>query len=249
MEDATDGADPASGPPPIVPQAVPGSTLQPPLLPPSPSPGPRFNPWIAICVRPRETMRRILDESPQRMVIALALLVGVAGAFTIATLPRLPEVLPRAAVALAGVLVAPLVSLLALFAGGFLVGVTGRWLEGTGDAAAVRAALAWSYVPALWVFLLFNLPQNLILGMLGGGGDITDLLSNPGLFVLSAVFWIIGLGLAVWELVIKMKCLGETHRFSAWRALGAYVLAWLIVLAVPAIPLVAIGVGVLLLRS
>jgi hypothetical protein len=221
----------------------------PPILPAA-APGLRLNPWISIWVQPRDTMRQILDENPRRMVIALSLLVGVVTALTFATLPQLPGSLPRLAVAMAGILIVPMFSLLALFVGGFLVGVTGRWLEGTGDGVAVRAALAWSYVPALWVFFFFSLPQNLILGMLGGGGtDLSDLLANPGLLLVSAAFGVIGLGLAVWQIVIKMKCLGEAHRFSAWRALGAYVLAWLIVLAVPAVPLVAFGVLFLLLRS
>ena len=34
--------------------------------------------------------------------------------------------------------------------------------------------------------------------------------------------------LGVWAVVVMLKCLGEAHRFSAWRALGAFILSWMI---------------------
>ena len=44
----------------------------------------------------------------------------------------------------------------------------------------------------------------------------------------------------IWRLVICFKCLGEAHGFSAWHALGATLIAVLII----AVPLVILGVMV-----
>jgi len=42
----------------------------------------------------------------------------------------------------------------------------------------------------------------------------------------------------LWGFLISLKCIGEAHRFSAWRALGAFVVAGL---------MVAVPVGLLML--
>jgi hypothetical protein len=190
-------------------------------------------------------MRKILDEDPRRWVITLALSTGVVSGLTIATVPGLPGYLPRPIVAVAGMTLLPLVSLVGLFVGGFLVRVTGGWLEGRGDGVAVRSALAWSLVPGLCIGLLFVLPQNLLLAALGGDFDPADPFADPGYLLARLVFGFIGLGLGIWQLVIKMKCLGEAHRFSAWRAFGAYILAWLLVFA----PLAVLVAGAVVFLS
>src|SRR5439155_17205593 len=131
------------------------TSAEPPHAPPS-----RLNPWVSLWLRPRPTMRQILDTDPRRMVVPLVLLYGVLSGLTIATFPALPEFVPRAIVGAVGVVVLPLLGLVALYLGGFLLRLTGGWLEGQGDAVAVRCALAWSCVPGLWVGVLFALPQN-----------------------------------------------------------------------------------------
>ena len=41
--------------------------------------------------------------------------------------------------------------------------------------------------------------------------------SGSGVAVLQVLF-------AIWGFIVMLKCLGEVHRFSAWRALGAFLL-------------------------
>jgi hypothetical protein len=47
--------------------------------------------------------------------------------------------------------------------------------------------------------------------------------------LLEAVLLILGLTLLVWQVVIGLKCVGEAHAFSAWRALGAVILSVILV--------------------
>jgi hypothetical protein len=48
--------------------------------------------------------------------------------------------------------------------------------------------------------------------------------------------------IGLWGFAISLKCLGEAHAFSAWRALGALILAAFIVI-------VPIGLVVLAVQS
>lgn len=227
-----------------------GATAWPPPPPATPGPpGERLNPWISIWTMPRATMRQILDTDPRRLVIPLALIAGVVGA--LGAVPALPSLTDRfsagpgvMALALALVLV-PLCSLLMLYVVGWLLSVTGRWLDGTGDSVGMRAALAWSNVPAIWGGLLL-IPHFVTLG--ARPADPADLLHNPGALFLEGILGLLKLVLAVWQLVVLLKCVGEAHGFSAWRALGAGILAFLIVCAVLSVPFVALAMLIAGLR-
>jgi hypothetical protein len=199
----------------------------------------RLNPWLSIWTMPRATMRQILDTDPRRMVIPLVLISGVVGA--IGLLPALPQLglgdLPGAgALFFAAALVcAPIFGLLCLYLLGWLFAVTGRWLEGTGDGVGMRAAMAWSNVPAIWGGLLL-IPRFMMME-----SQPADLLHNPGSLFAETVLGMLQLTLGVWQIVILLKCIGEAHGFSAWRALGALIFSLLILGAALVVPVAALA--------
>jgi hypothetical protein len=53
----------------------------------------------------------------------------------------------------------------------------------------------------------------------------------------------------IWIFVISLKCIGEVHRFSAWRALGAIVVGFLAMVAVLAAIVGTIWLAVVIGRS
>lgn len=201
---------------------------------PADSPGP-LNPWISIWTRPRATMRRILDTDPRRMVFPLVLIAGVVAALGV--VPSLPQFVPmitaagRVAAFAVCLVVCPLAGLIGLYLMGWLISVTGGWLEGSGDGVAVRAAMAWSNVPAIWGGLLL-IPRYMTLDT--QPVDPADLLHNPGALFMEGILGMLGFILVIWQIVILLKCIGEAHGFSAWRALGACILALI---------LLCVGVG------
>lgn len=226
----------------IVPPAPGPDVYTPP--PPAPAPGEPESPWLTIWVRPRATMRRILDADPRRRVIALMLAAAVVGALNIATEPSIPALLhvPAGALLAAALVVLPAWAIVGLYLFGFLLAVTGRWLEGTGDAVAVRGALGWSRVPLIWGGLLI-VPRFVLFG--GLGGDPAALVESPGAALLQGSLGTLEFVLVIWAFVVMLKCLAEAHRFSAWRALGALILSSMIVSALFLAPVVS---AVLLLR-
>jgi len=209
-------APPVIAPPPALPSAVPAEPLV---------------PWVSIWTRPRATLRQVLEEDPRRWVFRLAALGGVAGALklvsssTFADSHSLSVVL---AVCLGG---GALGGIVALFLLTGLVGATGRWLGGRGGSTEVMAALAWSYVPGIWGLSLW-LPLGALLGEEVFRAHPTLLEGNPPATLLFGFVKGVQLLIGFWGFIVSLKCVGEAHAFSAWRAFGALLVTGLI-LAVP----------------
>jgi Yip1-like protein len=201
--------------------------------PPPGAAGEDPNPWFSIWTRPRATMRHILDTDPRRMVIALAAMGGIGSFLLEGVQSAIGSYMPvplAVALCLAG---GALGGIVGLYLFGFLVRVTGRWLGGLGDGVGVRAALAWSNVPTVWSLLLV-LPWIALLGEQSFRLDQSLLEGNLATAVVALGLGLVQITIGVWALVISVKCLGEAHRCSAWRSLGALLLAAMM-LAVPVV--------------
>ena len=193
------------------------------------------SPYLTIWTAPRATIRQIVDTNPRYRVIFLVVLgteVAVAGGL-LTGLPAGSQELgttlsPETAryvwrLLLAAMLViGPIFAIISLYVSGALMRWAGAVLGGTATAVQVRAAIAWSSIPSIAGAAL-----NLV-------GLATGVISAPvqpqkfeGLRTVTSqvnAFSVIFVILAIWGTVIFLKCLGEVHRFSAWRALGASLL-------------------------
>jgi hypothetical protein len=171
---------------------------------------------VLVCTRPRATIRAIVDSDPRRYVVPLVLLAALLGSVG----PGRPRPWGTPVAVLLSAVAVPVV-----YGLGWTFAVVGRWLGGRGDAAAVRAALAWSQVPAIFAFLVrlallvaFG-PEALEAGFLARVvQEFTHL----------ATLWVWGLGIVT---------VAEVHRFSLVRAfvttcLGSLVFALPVALAI-----------------
>ena len=127
--------------------------------------------------------------------------------------------MPLVSILLLGILLGPLVGIITLYLGGALFRWTGSRLGGKATAPEVRAAIAWSSVPTI-VALLLYIPELALFGEELFTSDMPSI-TSPALAVALMGFGIIEIFVAIWALVIFLKCLGEVHRFSAWRAAGS----------------------------
>lgn len=201
-----------------------------------------LNPWTAIFTRTRAVMRQILDRDPSRGVHLLAIAGGIVETLG-SDLRFLAHLgLPLASIVAVKAITGAMAGLLALYVGSGLLLLTGRWLGGKGSFVEVRAATAWSNVPALWSALLW-LP---LLGYLGTEAlnlNVDALRSDPVGLLLLVPIGVAGFVLLVWRIVIYCKCLGEAHRFSAWHGLGAALIACLLV-GIPLAILVTLALAI-----
>jgi Yip1 domain len=189
------------------------------------------NPWATIWTRPRATIRRIVETDVGYQVTFLAILSGAliwlerrwSNPSTAAAFPMLVVI---------AVIVGAVLGIIELYVNGALLKWAGAALGGVGSYAEVRAALAWSRVPVIVAVSIGVLA--ILLGtdgpMLGAesSGSGTSLLLLHG-------------ALVMWGFVVMLKCVGEVHRFSAWRALGSILLIAVGLVLIVVVTLLVLG--------
>jgi hypothetical protein len=190
-----------------------------------------LNPWVSIWTRPRATIRQIVDTDPTYMVVLLASIGGIARALDNASRRNTGDNLPLAGILVTAMIAGPLGGLIMLYLSGALVRWTGSLLGGVANSVQVRAALAWGQVPTIGILIVWGV-QIALLGK--------ELFSSetPSLDAGELRAWIflatvpIDVVLAIWAAVLIVKCVAEVHQFSAWKGLGALMLAGLVFILV-----------------
>ena len=201
------------------------------------------SPYVGIFVRPRATIREIVDRDPTDRVIALVLVAAATvvlthaihgydynpTAFTIAGKP-IPEMPPHWSqlMKLWGFAIAMLQAVPFLYINGALFRWIGAQLGGTAKAVEVRAAIGWRSVPTIIVTL-----ASFVVGFLVpppsqpvAPVSISSLLTIwrsmlPSMIILSPLW--------LWSLIVWLKCLSEVHRFSVWRALVTSLIGYFLI--------------------
>jgi hypothetical protein len=216
------------------------------------------SPYVGICIRPRATIRAIVDRDPYDRVIALVLIAAVVTsvtnaihgyrynptAFTIANKP-IPVMAPHAShvMRLWGLVVWPLLAVPFLYLNGALLRWSGSLLGGTAKAVEVRAAIAWSSVLSIGIALVSFVLSFLLMP---SQPPVSPSMNAMLAWWRSMLPWLIVLvPLWLWFWIVRLKSLGEVHRFSAWRALGASLIGLLLLIG---IMLVVAVVGLITIR-
>lgn len=189
-----------------------------------------LDPWWSMWVQPRETMRQILDTDPEHLVLSLAAALGIIGYLNYARLMHVGDHISWPGIVGLAVLLGSLFGVMQVYLSAWLLRVTGRWMDGTGTPKGIRAALTWGRIPVvwaavLWVPLIAVMGQDTFTTPPSGGYD--DMRYQTVQLVVGLLNGMIG----IWSLVVSLKALGEAQGFSAWRALGNFLLAGMILVA------------------
>lgn len=180
-------------------------------------------------------MMELLDHNPEYGVVQLAMLWGVINALDRASAKSLGDQMGFGPLLLMCLIFGSLGGVLSLLIDGALLGWSGRLLGGRASSADVRCAVAWGKFPKLIYLVLLCI----LMGLLGPEMFQEQMPSLEASDTLSyIVLGIFALSLAggVWTAVCFLKCLGEAHFFSAWKALGAVIIGYGVVI----LPIVAI---------
>lgn len=179
--------------------------------------------WLSIWLRPRRTIRQIVDQDPKRFVIALAVSTGALNRLMQWTGPAAGSGLPLWLTGATALAIGALTGWIGLYLFGWLYRWVGSWMGGRATGAEVRAAIAWVEIPTFVVFAIWILVTLLSPASVGaaappaaGGAAVTAALGI--LFgVVSLVGW-------VWSIVLACNTLAEVHGFSAWKGLGTLII-------------------------
>lgn len=200
-----------------------------------------FSPLRTIWTRPRETIRTIVAVDPTRHVLVLTCLAGVGHGLQNATRRNAADHISTESTLAAVLLGGPIGALIGLWIAAFLIQLTGRWIGGTGKQIDIRAAAAWTSVPAVWALLLW-IPTLLMHGTDIFQEPAADEDLPPAVFAASIALDLIELVLAIWGLVLLCNTVAEVQGFaSAWRGLGNVLLALLALLVILGFSFFAIG--------
>lgn len=200
-----------------------------------------FSHFLSIWLKPRETIRTIVETNPTRHVFLLAMLAGIGQALDRASSRNMGDSISLITILLSCIILGPIGGIISLYIGGALYRWSGSWLGGKANEEEVRAAIAWSYVPTIFILPLW-IPKLLIFGDEMFTSLTPRMNANPFLAVILLGFAAIEFIVGIWALVVFLKCLGEVHKFSAWKALGSVILGTLVIL-VPILCIVGVIFG------
>lgn len=198
-----------------------------------------LNPWLSIWLKPRATIRQIVETDPEHHVIALAAAAGVVQTLLSAVDQNYGDRLGLIPILLFALVLAPIVGVIALYLVAVLMRWTGRWLGGVGTLRDLRAAMAWGSTPMVMGGI------GMLVALLVAGHDLFStaqpwLTRHPTLMLISGVGLMVQGFAAMWGFFTGLKCVAEVQGFSAWKALGNYVLV--IVIMAAAMFVVVLGV-------
>lgn len=186
-----------------------------------------LNPWLSMWVRPRRTVRQIIDTDPRRLLVLLGMIAAIATAIDRTSAKSMGDKYPLWAIVGIPILLSPLTGLVYIYVYGALLRWTGRWIGGQATPAAMRAAVAWPHVITAWTLPLW-IPLLALYGreMFTSHTPVMD--ANPGPLL---VIWLVDLVAICWFAVVFLKSVGEAHGFSAWKALANVVIAAAVLVA------------------
>ena len=195
--------------------------------------GGSITPFFTIWTEPRATIRRIVDTDPTRNVIALVAIGPALNALAsqwskaIGNNANLSVLWPLWVVV--SVAIQAVLGVLFLYIFGVIFKWSGSLLGGLASRVEVRAAIAWSQVPAIAAEIVLLIAVLMGIPMPTPG-------ATPGMLPqIDPAFYkvlVIEVVLGFWGFIVSLKCIGEVHRFSAWRAFVAILIPPLIVMVV-----------------
>ena len=195
-----------------------------------------LNPWIRMWTRPRETIQSIVDTDAEQSVLLLASLAGISQALDKASLKNAGDTLLPPALVITTTVGGIVSGLIGLYVFGFLVKHAGSWLGGKANGEKIRAAIAWSNVPIVWALLLW-IPQLALFGKELFSAATPRMESHPFAVL---CFGAADILIAIWALILLFKSIGQVNGFSAWRGLGACLIA----VALVAVPILALAFAI-----
>lgn len=190
-----------------------------------------LNPWFSMWTKPRATIHQIVNRDPNRMIVILAILWGISEALDGASGRSAGDRISLEMVLWGALTIGPIGGVIRLYFGAMMLRWTGRWLGGTASKEHLRAALAWSAVPLLWILPLWLIELPLF-GKELFTTDTPTIDASISLTFTLLAFSVFELIIAFWYITVALKSIGEVQGFSAWKALGNVLLSYSIILLV-----------------
>jgi hypothetical protein len=180
---------------------------------------------------PRRTIHQIVKTNPKQY---LTLVASLGGIYTLLNQLSSSEAGDH--------LILPLILIIA-FIGGPLLGIVqnnllgrllhwvGSRLDGKGSVDSVRAAYAWSFIPSIWVLVLW-LPAIAIFKLQLFSRSIPSFETDALLSLGYIAFFFVELIAGTWSLILFVANISEVEKLPILRSVAAIFLGLLIIIVV-----------------
>lgn len=176
-----------------------------------------LNPWLSIWVKPRKTIRALVDFDVNYCFIVLCAIYGFYNMLQISQMFALGQTTSLWMILVFTVILAIPAGYIAFNISSFFTYYLGKLIRGKASYKQVRAATYWAAVPMtvtvlFWIFLMISYGNGVFVPgyeakVVGTGAQILMVLGFAQV------------ALSIWGLVIYLHALGEVQGFSAWMAL------------------------------
>jgi signal peptidase I len=166
----------------------------------------RLPSWIAVLLKPRDTIERITANVSSLQIVALACLSGFAGIASYLIELRIVAELRDWRVLLIAMLTGAVIGVIQLYVVAFLIAWFGRKLGSDASVSRVRAALAWGAMPII----------------LGGALIVVIVFSSSSARWLASVLQVTLGVCGLWSTIVTLLMLSRIQRLGAWRTISVY---------------------------
>lgn len=199
-----------------------------------------------IWIQPKQTFERILDKSTSTNVLRSSIpFIAISGAgFALSrassrsagdTIESLPLLITY--VSIIGVIF----GFVGLYFWSWILERSNQWFKGTGDFTDIAKALSWATYPFAAITLLW-IPKLLLFGMDNFTDEMPKLAGSSVLRVSYFAILAVEIPAFIYASFIWLVGLGVACGFSTWKALGVWILSYLMVF----VPLVVLAYFILL---
>jgi hypothetical protein len=183
-----------------------------------------MNPWRTMWVEPRQTVRAVIAENPNRCLWLLAAIYGFSSILNLFQSMAVGGAVSTWALVFLAAVLSPLWGYAVFAIWAWLISWTGKWLHGAGNFTTVRAAYAWSCVPLapnalIWICLVLLLKGQLFQNFIDG-----HLLSSMQVTLLF-VLLLAKMLFVIWAVVLYLNALAEVQKFSILKTILNVIIA------------------------
>ncbi|MBB4826246.1 hypothetical protein HNO89_003505 [Sporosarcina luteola] len=174
----------------------------------------KLNPWLAIWVRPKETIRYAIENIPMGFITMLVAIVGIFDVLDRAVAKNLGDKIATPFIFLIALVAGPLFGILFWWIGSGIAYIFGKWLGGTGTYKDLR--ITYGIVNIIYIIgAVVWIPDLLILG----SSLFTDYVDGG----IATVLWLmissfLSFVIVVWGFIALLFGVAEAHRFPVWKA-------------------------------
>ncbi|SCY54638.1 YIP1 family protein [Alkaliphilus peptidifermentans] len=164
---------------------------------------PTSSAWLNIWIKPKETVRAVINRNKNRGIIFLVFFGSYATVLRIVSFSDLIRILSLREIFLSVVVLGSIGALIFYYLVSVILQLTGRWIGGKATYKEIKLVNGYISITAIWCLVIL-IPQIIL---------VTLDKSTPPILTMFNIL------INIWIFIIYLKSLAEVQRFSAIKSL------------------------------